>query len=32
MWSSGSGIGITVDFTGGRAPEPAGFYCATRVP
>jgi hypothetical protein len=29
-WSQNAGIGIIVDFTGTRRPEPAGFFCATR--
>ena len=32
MWTSGSGMGITVDFTGDRPRENAGYYCARRVP
>lgn len=30
-WNSGSGMGVTVDFTGARTPEAAGYYCARRV-
>lgn len=31
-WNTGSGMGVTVDFTGARTPESAGYYCARRVP
>ncbi|NUQ12943.1 MAG: hypothetical protein HUU26_11575 [Gemmatimonadaceae bacterium] len=31
-WNSGSGMGVTVDFTGARTPESAGYYCARRLP
>jgi hypothetical protein len=31
-WNSGSGMGVTVDFTGVRTRESAGYFCGTRSP
>lgn len=32
QWTSHSGIAMTVDSAGRRLPDPAGYFCARRVP